>query len=606
MDPSAIFRRPNLEMGTFPNTLILYLCLCCCLGYYAGCSRPVEVERSPYPLPKDVDIAESTPGKYGGVFVLALSQEPNSFNFLIPTNDAYTSQVLSGLFNGLVDYDPIKEKHVPALAKSWEIAEDKRSYTFHLRRGLKWSDGELLTADDVIFTFDAIFDPRYGNRYAQQYTIAGKPIQYEKLDDYTVRFTTADIYAPFINDIGWAKILPRHKLRTAFEDGSLLKQWSTQTAIDNPADIVGTGMFRIFSYRPGERLVLSPNPHYWRVDRIGQRLPYVDFLIYKFVTDANTQTVLFATGQTDATAVSATDVVWVQKGAQKYDFTIHERGPDSGIGFIWFNQNPGQDEQGIPYVAPHKLAWFQNKWFRQAIAYGFDREGIIQAVYFGRAEPLHSIISPANRKWHNGATPRYTYDPQKARALLSEAGFTHRSDGRLEDALGNPVEFELLASEGRQQTTASATTFVENMKTLGITVQLVHIDFGTLVEKIDSTYKYEAAMMGFTGGGDPSGGKAIYRSEGHLHVWHPKQKMPATPWEARVDAIMDAQERTLDEAQRIGWIKEMQTIFAEQLPLILLVTPTTYSGIKNKWQNVKIAPMSSILWNLDELWSEKG
>ena len=182
----------------------------------------------------------------------------------------------------------------------------------------------------------------------------------------------------------------------------------------------------------------------------------------------------------------------------------------------------------------------------------------------------------------------------------------YKRQGRLEDVSGNLVEFELLASEGRQKTTASATTFVENMKALGIAVKLVHIDFGTLVEKIDSTYKYESAMMGFSGGGDPSGGKAIYRSDGHLHIWHPKQKMPATPWEARIDEIMDAQERTLDEAERIALINEMQVIFAEQLPLILQVTATTYSGIKNKWQNVKIAPMGSILWNLDELWSEEG
>ena len=588
------------------NSTLLSLSLFLILWSFTGCSRPVEVERSTYPLPEDVDITEATPGKYGDVFVLALPQEPNSFNFLIPTNDGYTSYILGGLFNGLVDYDPIKESHVPALARSWEVSEDKCAYTFHLRRGVKWSDGEPFTADDVIFTFDAIFDPRYGNRYAQQYTIAGEPIKYEKIDDYTVRFTTADIYAPFINDIGWAKILPRHKLQIAFEDGSLQKQWSTQTAIDHPEEIVGTGMFRIFSYRPGERLILSPNPHYWRADQIGQRLPYVDFLIYKFVTDINTQNVLFATGQIDATAVSATDMIWVKRGAQKYDFTVHERGPESGIGFIWFNQNPGQNDNGIPYVAPYKLAWFQNKLFRQAIAYGFDREGIIQAVYFGRAEPLHSIISPANRKWHNNETPRYPYDPKKARALLKKAGFTYRSDGRLEDVSGNLVEFELLASEGRQKTTASATTFVENMKALGIAVKLVHIDFGTLVEKIDSTYRYEAAMMGFSGGGDPSGGKAIYRSDGHLHIWHPKQKMPATPWEARIDEIMDAQERTLDEAERIALINEMQVIFAEQLPLILQVTATTYSGIKNKWQNVKIAPMGSILWNLDELWSEEG
>jgi peptide/nickel transport system substrate-binding protein len=206
---------------------------------------------------------------------------------------------------------------------------------------LRWSDGEPFTANDVIFTFDAIFDKRYPNRYSQQYTIAGQPLRYEKVDDHTLRFTTPEVYAPFLTDIGYASIMPRHKLITSFEDGTLQKRWTSQTAIDTPQEVVGTGPFRIFSYQAGERMVLAPNPHYWRADSIGQRLPYVDFLIAQFVPSPNTETVMFATGQTDASAVSVTDVAWVSEAAKTYDFTIYDRGPDSGISFLWFNQNPG-------------------------------------------------------------------------------------------------------------------------------------------------------------------------------------------------------------------------------------------------------------------------
>ena len=110
--------------------------------------------------------------------------------------------------------------------------------------------------------------------------------------------------------------------------------------------------------------------------------------------------------------------------------------------------------------------------------------------------------------------------------------------------------------------------------------------------------------MAFTGGGDPSGGKAIYRSDGQLHVWHPNQATPATEWEARVDEIMDLQERTLDEAQRVALVHEMQEILAEQLPLMLLVVPNAYVGIKNRWHNVQVPPMGSIVWNLYELWTD--
>jgi peptide/nickel transport system substrate-binding protein len=548
-----------------------------------------------------VDISESPPGQYGGIFVQSNAQEPKTFNPLV-AEDAYSAQAIGWLLSSLTVYHPIKEEVIPALARSWEISEDNKTYTFHLRRGVRWSDGQSFTADDVIFTFDAIFDPRYPTRYSQQYTIAGKPLHYEKVDDYTVRFTTADIYAPFLNDIGFAGILPRHKLKASFDNGTLQKQRTSQTAIHHPEAIVGSGPSRIFPYRPGERMILAPNPHYWRADEQGQRLPYVDFMISKFVPSTNTETVLFATGQTDAAAINVTDVAWVRRAAQTYEFTVHDRGPEAGIRFIWFNQHPGKDPEGRPHVKLYKLEWFQNKKFRQPVAYGLDRPGIIKAVYFGRAEPLNSIISPANRKWHNPHTRTYPYDPQKARLLLKEAGFRYRDDGILVDDQNHPVEFELLASEGSQTITAIATTFMENMRDLGIRVRLNIIDFGTLVNKISNTFDYESATMGFTGGGDPSGGKAIYRSDGRLHVWYPEQPEPATEWEARIDAIMDEQERTLDESRRIELIHEMQAIFSEQLPLIFLVTPNAYAGIGNEWRNVQVPPLGSIVWNLDELW----
>lgn len=112
-------------------------------------------------------------------------------------------------------------------------------------------------------------------------------------------------------------------------------------------------------------------------------------------------------------------------------------------------------------------------------------------------------------------------------------------------------------------------------------------------------------MMGFTGGGDPSGGKAIWRSDGRLHVWYPNQPEPATGWEARIDEIMDLQEQELDEDKRIALIHEKQRILTEQSPLIFLVNPLSYSGIKNRWHNVEIPPLGSVIWNLDELWTDQ-
>lgn len=443
---------------------------------------------------------------------------------------------------------------------------------------------------------------RYPSRYAGQYTIGGEPIKYRKIDKYTVEFKTNKVYAPFLNDIGFIEILPKHKLQKAVDDGSLQQAWSTQTAINSPSEMVSSGPFMLFSYKPGERLVMQPNPHYWRADKKGQRLPYIDFLVYKFVADANTSTILFATGQCDASAVNANDYAWVAKYAKTYAFKIYERGPEASISFVWFNQNGGKNEKGEPFVKPYKFKWFSNKKFRQAVMQAIDRDGLIKSVWFSRARKLDTIISPANKKWHNPDTPKYAYSPESSRKILLSEGFKYDASGALLDHEGKRVEFEFIVADGSQNSSVIATTFVENMKSIGISVKLKFLDFGTIISKIDNTFDYEAVMMGFTGGGDPSGGKAIYRSNGFLHVWNPRQKSPATDWEKRVDEIMDAQEVEMNPEARKRLIFEMQKIFSDELPLLYLITPMGYSGIAEKWRNVKIPPLGSIIWNIDELY----
>ena len=603
---------------TSPRLTFHLLACAAALGLAACGGPPPEVERNEFPVPKDAEVSGNEPGKYGGVFVISDSTEPKTFNFLVPADQA-SSSAMGRFLAGLVTLDPLKTETVPALAKSWDISEDKKTYTYHLREGIKWSDGEPFTADDVIFTFDCIFAedqdpetgemiPRYPNRYIAQFTFGGERLQYRKIDDYTVEFVTPELYSPFVNDVGFISIVPRHKLYDAYADGSLLEMWSTQTAIETPEELVGLGPFRVFSYSPGERIVYEPNPHYWRVDRDGQRLPYLDFLVVKFVKDANTEVVLFASGQLDASAIPATDEAWVKLGQKPHDYTLYDRGPSPSAGFMWFNMKPGENEEGVPYVKPHKLAWFQDKRFRQAIMYAFDREGIARGVYFGRAEPLDSVISQGNPKWHNPNVKKYRRDVTKARQLLTEAGFTTNASGQLLGPQGNPVEIELLLFEGSQRMTEMATTLKENLAELGIKLRINYVDFGVVIQKIDNTFDYEMSAIGWgssAGASDPSGGKALYVSSGIYHVWNPKQETPATAWEARIDELITASEQTFNEDERIRIYGEVQDILAEEAPLLYLMTPYGYSGIKNKWQGVIVPPTGTILWNLDQLWTEE-
>ncbi|MGF1450173.1 MAG: ABC transporter substrate-binding protein [Opitutales bacterium] len=586
----------------------------------SGCGETLSRE-APKPdpnLPEDVDIADCEPGEYGGVLILADTTEPKTFNFLVPGDQA--SSIARGRFlDGLVTTDLVTQEFKGALAKSWERSADDRTYTFHLRRGVKWSDGEPFDADDVIFTLDCVFateegsasaegpgKPRFPSRTFQQFTIGGELITYAKVDQHTVTITTPRPYSPFVYDIQSIPILPEHKLRRYFDDGTLMEQWSTETAIRTPEELVGTGPFKILSFKPGERITYTRNPHYWRADRSNQRLPYLDFLVTVFVPQSTLATVRFAAGELDAQGVPATDLPWVEPEAEANDFRIIARGPSSSIFFMFFNQHRGANDEGEPYMEEHKLRWFTDKRFRQAVLYGFDRQGLIDGVYLGQASHLDSVISAGNPKWHNPNTRQYRYDPAKAMALLQEAGFRKDDSGQLVDAKGIAVSFEFLAYDGSPTVTSLATTLKENLAALGIELEVSFIDFGAVLDRTGNTFDYDLSILGWgsTGGaGDPSGSKVLYRSDGRFHVWHPEQPEPVTEWEARVDALIDLQEQTFDQAQRIAYFAEIQAIFAEELPLLFMVTPLGFVGIRNEWQNVRVPPSGSILWNLDELWT---
>jgi len=588
----------------------------CLVAWLSACSEPPEVERGQHALPEEVKVVDWEPGEYGGIFVLSETTQPTTFNPQVPNNQT-TSLILSHLLGSLVDYDPRISEFVPSLAKSWEVGEGNRSYTFQLRKGVRWSDGTPFTADDVIFTFDCILAekkdpetgeilPKYPSRYYKQYHIGGEKLRYSKIDDHTVRFDLPAVYAPFIYDISLA-ILPKHKLQDSFNDGSFLKQWSTQTAIEHPEEIVGLGPFVIHSYRPGERLVLKPNPHYWKADSEGQRLPYVDYLVLKFVAESNTAVAHFATGKSDASAIGAADYAWVRMAAETYDFTIYDRGPSTSVSFFWFNQHPGSNEAGVPYLPPHKYRWFTDKRFRQAVQYGTNRQGIINAILFGKGETLTSIIPPAQGKWHNPDLPRYDYNPEKARALLQEAGFSWREDGQLVDLEGIPVAFTLLLVESATYDKIGI-TFVENMKALGMKVNMERTDFATLLRRTDDTFNYDITMLGWGSSSaayDPSGSKALYLSSGQYHQWYPEQPEPATEWEARIDELIGLQEQTLDMEQRIAYMHEVQAILAEQLPLLYGYVPYGFTGIKNKWQNIYVPAAGTSLWNIEVIWEAK-
>jgi peptide/nickel transport system substrate-binding protein len=574
------------------------------------------------PIPADALVVDFPAGEFDSTIVETLAGDLATVNPLVNETMAGAA-VIGRILEGLTTLDPNTGDVIPNLAKSWEISADNLQYTFHLRRGIHWSDGQPFTADDVLFTWGCFFakhldadsgEPvldengrvkyRYSSRSTFGQLINGQEPLVEKLDNYTVRFTTPEVYAPFLLFGGGVEILPKHVLQVSFDDGTLMDQWSVETAINEPWKIVGLNMFVLESYRPGERIVFAKNPNYWKVNAKGERLPYVARVITKIVQDQNSSNVAFAQGLTDFESIGPDNVAWVKRGEQRFDYTVLDMGPSSQTNFIWFNLNPGKDAEGVAYVEPYKFEWFSDQRFRQAVSHGINREGIVRGVYFNRADILHGYVSHKRKLWYNDAIRKYPYSPETSQQLFAEMGFTLEA-GQLKDPLGNSVEFSLMTNSSSGLRVEMATVFKENMAALGIDVELQFLDFNTIINKTSDSFDYEACMLGLGGGApDPYAGKDILMSGGRLHQWYPQQVEPATEWEARIDALMLEIGRHTDVEVRKKYFFEVQEILAEQQPLIFLVSPKDFVGYRNRWQNVDPTPLGGVTWNQESLWAE--
>ena len=591
----------------------------------SGCDREHTeelVELPVLPIPLDKLHAHFPTGVFGANLTETVPGDIATVNPLVNESLA-GSLVIGRILDSLVTLDPVDGTVIPNLAKSWKISEDSLQYTFYLREGVYWSDGHPFTAADVAFTWQTFFAKkqdeitgesmmnargrpmyRYNSRstFAQQ--INGQEPKVEMIDLHTVRFTTPEVYAPFLLFGGGEEILPKHVLQNAFEDGTLMDQWSVQTAINEPWKIVGLNMFVLESYRAGERIVFARNPNYWKVNEKGERLPYIDRVITKIVQDVNSSNVSFAQGLTDFESIAPDNVAWVQRGQEKFDYTLLDMGPSNSTNFLWFNLNPGTNSEGNPIVTPYKFKWFSDKRFRQAISYGINRPGIIRGVYFDRADILHGYVSPKRKFWYNDAIRKYEYSTKKSKKLFEEMGF-HYKGSKLYDSENRQVEFSLMTNSNNGLRVEMATVFKENMADIGIDVELQFLDFNTIVNKTSDSFEYEACMLGLGGGApDPYAGKDILMSGGRMHFWNPQQPEAATPWEARIDELMREVGRHTDVKIRKKYFNEVQAILAEEQPLIFLVSPKEYVGYSNRWRNIEPTPLGGVTWNLESLWAE--
>ena len=539
-------------------------------------------------------------GRFGGQFTITQRAEPRTLN-PVTAVDAPSREIVRQTVGDLIHINRETQLAEAALAKSWTLSPDGRRLVVTLRQGVRFSDGQPFDADDVVFSFQVYQDEKIASPQRELLRVGGRPIAVRKVDDRTVQFDLAEAKAGAERLFDSIAILPRHLLEKAFAEGRLAEAWSLSS---DPAAIAGLGPFRFKEYVSGQRTVLERNPHYWKQDRQGQRLPYLDRLVFVPVTSEDAQVLRFRNGEADGILrIGAENFDALAREQEARGYVMRDLGPGLDYTFLFFNQN----DPPAGATAPRALAWFRDTGFRQAVSLAIDREGIARLVYRGRAVPLAGHVPPGNRRWTNTKLPPPVHSPGRAEALLKERGFRRMGD-TLVDADGQAVEFSILVSSTNTVLRQIATVIQDDLAGIGIRAHVAPFEFRAMIERVLNTKDYEAAILALGGGdADPNAELNVWLSSGPQHFWRPAQPQPATAWEAEIDRLMRAQVSMLAYEERKRAYDRVQEIVATNVPMVFLVSPSVLVGARAGLGNLRPAVLDhQLLWNVEELFWRAG
>ncbi|MBD2578123.1 ABC transporter substrate-binding protein [Oscillatoria sp. FACHB-1406] len=541
--------------------------------------------------------------------VLSILSDPKTFNYVL---NAESPNIFGLTYEGLLRENPLTGAIEPRLAKSWEISPDKLRITFTLREGLKWSDGQPLTINDVVFSYNKLFlneeiptNVRDSLRIGQ----SGKFPIVRKVDNQRVEFIFPEPFSPFVGATGLG-ILPAHALgKFVTEKDSegkpiFLSKWGVDTP---PNEIIVNGPYKLKSYATSQRVVFERNPYFWRKDAQGNALPYIQEVVWEIVENQDTSLLQFRSGDLDAIGISPEYYSLLKREEKRGKFTIYNGGPSYGTNFVFFNLNRGSRD-GKPLVDPIKSRWFNNVKFRQAVAYAIDYQQMINNVFRGLGAPQKSPIS-VQSPFYDDTLKGYSYNPDKARSLLKEAGFKYNDRGQLLDDRGNRVRFVLATNAGNKTRESMMTQIVQNLAQIGIQVDPNPLAFNVVVDKLSNSLDWDCVLLGLTGGNEPNDGANVWFPEGNLHMFNQKpqpgekeiESWEAADWERQIQQLYIQAAAEFDLAKRKALYAQTQQITEEYLPFIYLVNSLSLSAVRDRIQPIQYSALEGALWNIEEL-----
>lgn len=541
------------------------------------------------------EIVVSDTATRGGTLTSSLRSEPASFNRLIVAN--VPSELFAILTGGkLVRVNRATEDVEPALAESWTISPDNKTFTFQLRDAA-WSDGTPFTSADVVFTLAAIYDKKVDSVLASSLMIDGRPMTATAPDAKTVVITLPNTFGPGIALFDNLHLVAKHKYEAALKKGTFARD--AMSVSTPPADLVSIGPFKLASYVAGQRLVFDRNPRYWKKDAAGTPLPYLDQVVLSIVPDQNAELVGLQSGQLDMLQqqVRPEDIATLRPLEQQKKLKLIELGVGADGDSLFFNLKS-------PYWAKDpRRNWVMRKEFRQAISHAIDREAFANTVFLGAGVPIWGPITPGNKQWFNPNLQRYGFSLDRAKEILAGLGLTNRdADEWLEDATGAEAHFSVLAYRGNSSIERGAAVLRDELKKVGIRVDVATLEQNAVRQRIVNG-DFEAVMFVFNYTNlDPALNSDLWLSSGSAHFWNIGQAKPATEWEKQIDDLMKTVMTSVDQAERKKAFDDVQKIFADNLPILYFVAPRLYMGVSNRVGGLSPSILRpQLLWNVERM-----
>ena len=542
-------------------------------------------------------------GIRGGNLTVAVAADPANFNRML-TSGVSNAAIADRLSGDLVHINRVSLQLEPALAAGWDSDKSGGVYTLHLRHGVRFSNNTPFTADDVVFTFQVLTDPRIQCTMAGQIEIDGAFPSVSRIDDYTVRLTFQRPVGMGLRMLDSIPVLSRKSLYKAYQELKLAEAWGPTV---NPEDVVGLGPFRLKEYQRGIRIVLERNPYYWKKDHAGQTLPYLDTITFLIIPDLNSQALRFGQGELDlVNSLNPESYAALRRSAGK--IILRDLGPGLAMDFLWFNLNRSAAGKQKSQLDPEKLAIFEKAEFRRAISYALNRKGMAASIFLSLGVPQFGPVSSGNKNWHYSGISRTDFNPAHARELLANAGLKDSNgDGVLEYGLKRlPFTLALFTARGNNAREKMAQVIQDNLSKIGIRVGIQHLLPNELASRFLNSFDYEAMLFGFSPTDIvPDLQADLWQSSGKLHFWCPNQADPERPWESTMDSLILNLVRTTDPAARKAGFEKVQELWAREMPAIPTVAPNILVGWNKRLKNVKPSILTpQVLWNAEELYKQ--